>query len=276
MYKLLLLLTGLVSFNKGFNQVFENDAAKREENFIARVKQIDEFFERFDDKPTSFLRAAYKRLHIPYKISRPDLMKSLFNHGSKSWDMTDINDFVNNGLAVKMNLKDDNWFAEAVGKFNNHGQMVNIPVILKTITNNKGGVKWIITGVQPGGFVKETSLLPVTPPQNARSCISPTNHNNDFCELIVAFRDKKNLSAYFDNGFFRRPHANAFFQAVLSEKLQLVSLKCVKYYFLQVNNYVFTVEWFERPTKNSGWLINTLQPASPFDKETFKKTLLGN
>ena len=67
-------------------QVFTNDAGAREKHFIYEVKQIDEFFERFNDAPNSFLRSVYKARHIKFNIDRQQLIRSLFNDENKSLD----------------------------------------------------------------------------------------------------------------------------------------------------------------------------------------------
>src|SRR5450432_2151980 len=85
-----------------YSQVFTNDAGAREKHFVYEVKQIDEFFERFNNDSSSFLREVYKSYHVKYKIGRAKLIKSLFNYETKSWDHAILDSFVQAAMKIKM------------------------------------------------------------------------------------------------------------------------------------------------------------------------------
>jgi hypothetical protein len=79
---------------QGIGQEYVNDDASREKHFVYEVKQIDEFFERFNDDSSSYIRKVYKIYHQQFKPDRTILIKSLFNYETQAWDSTLINDFV--------------------------------------------------------------------------------------------------------------------------------------------------------------------------------------
>jgi len=53
-----------------YSQVYSNNDLANDKHFIYEVKEIDEFFERFNDAPNSFLRSVYKAHHIKFNIDR--------------------------------------------------------------------------------------------------------------------------------------------------------------------------------------------------------------
>ena len=69
-----------------FSQVYSNNDDAKEKHFIYEVKEIDEFFERFNDDPGSFIRDVYKARHTKFNIDRQRLIRSLFNYENMSWD----------------------------------------------------------------------------------------------------------------------------------------------------------------------------------------------
>ena len=89
------------------------------------------------------------------------------------------------------------------------------------------------------------------------------------------FDDKDYLDSYFDKSFFKRNNSVTFYNAFIEGKIKFMHVKSIKYHFLQVSNYIFTVEHFQRKDLNAGWLINSLQSASAADKNNFIRNLLG-
>jgi len=274
-----LLLTGLCLLGitvQIHSQVFENDAGHREKLFIYKVKQIDEFFERFNDDTASFIRRLYQTRGVTFKIDRPALIKSLFNYETRSWPNGAIDSFTKKAMGTStVTYCGDDWFAEVVCQFEYNNSTVEIPVILRTDTDPYKRSKWMITGVRQTLFRSAVASPVYTKTGGPLKFISPASHGNDFIELIKVFGDKQNLSAYFDQSFFQKNNATGFYNAVLKNQLKFLSVKEIRYHFLQVNNYIFTVQYFERNSLNAGWLINSLITASAADKQRFRKELLG-
>jgi hypothetical protein len=260
------------------SQVFENDAGQREALFRYKVLQIEEFFNRYNNDTASFIWQEYRKSGVPYKIKRTALIRSLFNYVTRSWPDGAIDSFVKKALQVKMpsngNFYGDNWFAEIICRFNYNNSVIDIPVILRYDMDRYKGSKWIITGVKQTLF-SSAAELPVMSTSVPEKFISPAGNGSDFAGLARVFADRQNLSAYFDQSFFQKNNATGFYHAILKNQLKFLSTKEIRYHFLQVNNYIFTVQYFERKSKNAGWLINNLTPASAADKQHFRKELLG-
>ncbi|MEO6670246.1 MAG: hypothetical protein ABIN36_12265 [Ferruginibacter sp.] len=272
------LLVFLFSF-QAYGQEFTNDAGEREKLFISKVKMIDEFFERFNDNPNSSIREIYKKKNIPFNIPRKKLIASLFNYEGKTWSKSEIDSFIAKALLTKMptgeNWYGDGWFAEVTCRFQYKNAEINIPLILKVETDEKNRSRWMITGIKPNQLEEPIDAVnSIVIRKIKKHFISPSSHGADFIELTNIFSDKENLTDYFENDFFSDNNGVRFYQSVLKGKLVFLYAKPAKFYFLNVENYIFQVEYFNRELLNAGWLINKIQIASKKDKEDYKKQLL--
>jgi hypothetical protein len=262
-----------------YAQVFTNDAAAREKHFIYEVKQIDEFFERFNNDSSSFLREVYKSRHVKFKIDRTKLIKSLFNYDTKSWGDNVVDSFTSAAVKIKMPTKRDfygeNWYAEADCKFQYNSSVIDMPIVLRVFTDQFKRSRWMVVAIKSNALASEATLSPIITGEDNTKFISPVSHTTNFIELHKAFEDKANLADYFDKFFFDRTKSLEFYNAVLNDHIKFLYVKDVKYHFLQVEGWIFCVEYFRRQSLNSGWLINSLKKATADDKEEFKRLLLG-
>ncbi len=272
-----LFLLSLV-FNKLTGQVFENNAGAREKHFVYEVKQIDEFFERFNDDSNSFIRKQYASYHIKYNLSREQLIKSLFNYENRSWDSTLINQFVHTVINVAppllLDFYGNGWYAEANCRFEYNGAVIEIPIILRIETDAGKRAKWMIAAIKPNSIKQDANVLPVAEPAGKNKFINPASHANSFIELGRVFEDKEHLSDYFDTSFFKRANSIGFYNALLKSRIRFITVKDIRYHYLQVDQWIFTVENFPRKSLNSGWLINHLKNVTESEKHLYIKKLL--
>ena len=259
-------------------QVFTNDAGAREKHFIYEVKQIDEFFERFNNDTGSFIRKAYKTYHVKYSIDRSRLIKSLFNYETRAWDQALINNFVTDVTLAqnpsRLNFLATGWFAEARCKFQYNGAIIDIPLILRIITDSNRRSRWMIAAVKSNPLKNEAAPAPAEESGGKIKFINPASHANNFIELDKALNDKQKLADYFEPAFFKRANALTFYNAVLNSHVKFLYVKDITYHFLQTDKWIFTVDYFQRETLNAGWLINSLKRASEADKQAYLKNLL--
>jgi hypothetical protein len=265
-------------FNKLTGQVFVNNAGAREKHFIYEVKQIDEFFERFNDDSNSFIRKQYASHHIKYNLSREQLVKSLFNYEGRSWDTTLINQFVQTVVNVSkpslLNFYGDGWYAEANCRFEYNGSVIGIPIILRIEADADKRAKWMIAAIKPNSIKQDAGVLPLANPVDKSKFINPASHANSFIELGRAFEDKEHLSDYFDGSFFKRSNSIGFYNALLKNRIRFITVKDIRYHYVQVDRWIFTVENFQRKALNSGWLINQLKSVTESEKNLYIKKLL--
>jgi hypothetical protein len=262
-----------------FSQVYLNNDRAKEKHFIYEVKEIDEFFERFNDDTGSFLRGIYKAHHTKFNISRRRLIRSLFNYENMSWDSVIINKFISEVTKKKKPIYLDfyggNWYAELACKFKYNASTIVIPIIMKIeMTQNKGS-KWMIVAVGSSTLKSKIVVTEMSQSKIKTKFISPTSYGTNFVSLKRAFEDKENLSSYFETFYFKRSHMLEFYNAILTREIEFLDVIKVKYHFLLADKWIFTVENFPRETLNSGWLINHIQRVSSFNMENYRNKLLS-
>jgi hypothetical protein len=265
-----------------FSQVYSdyNNRAK-EKHFFYEVKQIDEFFERFNDEPGSFIRAVYKARNVQFRVSRRRLIRSLFNYENLPGDTVMMKRFVsdvtNKNNPIYLDFYGNDWYAEISCKFRYRSSSIIIPILLKIeVTENKGS-KWIIVAVGRSRLKSNIAVSEMMQSKIKTTCLSPTSHATNFISLKRAFDDKENLSNYFENAYFKRSNMQVFYNAVLNREIEFLHVNKIKYHFLLADKWIFTVEDFNREALNSGWLINNIQKVSASGMENYRNKLLdGN
>jgi hypothetical protein len=120
----------------------------------------------------------------------------------------------------------------------------------------------------------DARITPVVGKRSKNRFINPASHANNFIDLGRALNDKTHLTDYLDLQYFSRSHSIGFYNAIMNDQIKFITVKNVKYYFLQIDPWIFTVEYFSRQTLNSGWLINSMKEVSEPEKEQYKKDLL--
>ncbi|HEX9508974.1 MAG TPA: hypothetical protein VF939_00730 [Puia sp.] len=265
-------------FDQVSGQVFVNNAGARERHFVYEVKQIDEFFERFNDEPNSFIRREYDSYHTKFNLTREQLVRSLFNYESHTWDSTLINKFVgtvtNANKPLLLDFYGNGWFAEANCKFEYNATVIEIPIILRIEADANKRAKWMVAAIKHNSIRQEVQVTLAADGMKKNKFINPASHASGFIELARAFEDKAHLSDYFEEGFFKRVNSIGFYNALLKNQIRFIAVKDIKYHYLQVDQWIFTVENFQRKALNSGWLINQLKSTTESEKKLYIKNLL--
>lgn len=275
-------------------QVFSNDAAVREANFVTKVVQLDEFIHRFNNDSNSEIRRYYLSHDRPWDKSREQLIRSLFNYTNRRWDTLQMDSFIRRATDPEqpdsIAFLRDQWYAEAICQFLYHQNIVKATLILKIQLNPDGSAQWVITAVKPWFNLPPLQKPPVSavkrkPPLPTvvtistvipkRRFIQPAANETYFAELDRDFADKRRLTDLFDKSFFERTQSAPFFQALLRNRIRFVAVAKLRYHYLQVHDWIFTVENFERATRNSGWLIASIRGANVEERSRYLKRLLG-
>lgn len=249
----------------------------RERNFVFEVKQIDEFFERFNnEKNTLFYR--YVATKFPgITIDRISLVNNLFNKENKHFDSAEVKgfaSFVADSIhPVFLDFASNEWYAATVCKFKYLGKNTDITIILKIQQERNGGMKWMIVSAFCPLIGPESKPAHLHPARRTSKFLNPMSQATDFMNLAEAFEDEADVRDYLDSSFYQKPRSVAFLKALLRKQLEFSFVKRINYYFLQVDGWIFRVSYYQRQSSNSGWLISLLFRASPEDKEKFKNRL---
>ncbi len=277
--KFLIFISFSVCQHRLFSQVISNNDNAQEKHFVYEVKEIDEFFERFNDEKGSFIRGVYKAHHVKFNIPRRLLIRSLFNDENMLKDSVMINMFVSDvtkkNKPIYLNYYGDDWYAELTCKFKYNTSTIVIPVIMKIeMTQNKGS-KWMIVAVGPSNLRSKIVVTEMAQSKAKSNIISPTSNGTNFVSLKRAFDDKENLSDYFESAYMKRSDMLEFYNAILNNDIDFMDVIKIKYHFLLAGGWIFTVEDFIRKELNSGWLINHMEKVSSDGMDNYRSKLLS-
>jgi hypothetical protein len=277
--KFLIFISFSVCQHRLFSQVISNNDNAQEKHFVYEVKEIDEFFERFNDEKGSFIRGVYKAHHVKFNIPRKLLIRSLFNDENMSKDSVMINMFVSDVIKknkpIYLKYYGDDWYAELTCKFKYNTSTILIPVIMKIeMTQNKGS-KWMIVAVGSSALKSKIVVTEMTQSKIKTNIISPTSNGTNFVSLKRVFNDKENLSDYFESDYIYDSNMLEFYNAILNGDIDFQDVIKIKYHFLLAGRWIFTVEDFIREELNSGWLINHLEKVSSVEMNDYRSKLLS-
>lgn len=251
----------------------------REANFLYEVKVIDEFIERFNDDPTSFLRREYLRYGKPINFTRRDLVQYLFEKPVKPEDVLvmkfvdQVTDSVN---PQKLSFNDSNWYAEVTCNFNMAGRQVAIPLVLQVATDTDRSSRWMICGIGDAPIFHDaaSSAGTTSAVKDQKKFISPSDYATNFLELHHILKPGFEGVNYLTPQLMESERGQKFAQLIQSGKMKFEAPGNMRFYFLQIPNYTFVVERFVRQTTHSGWLISDLIPTSTEEKVARKEKLL--
>ncbi len=267
------LLIGIVCLSalKGFSQVSDDN---REKLFAFEVKQIDEFIERFNDDSASFIRE-YIRTHYPtVTVDRATLVRNLFDQKKKTWDRAEQDTFFHQVLdstnPAYLTFYSPDWFAEAFCSCTYEGKPVEAIVILKVSTDSSGGSKWIISDAWCKDIPVPDKISIPDAEDKGNKFLNPISHTTNFIGLSRALKDKQHIRDYLDMNFMTSARSQAFLKALTDGSLHYGYVKGIRYHFLNVDGWAFTVSYFQREEANSGWLISSLTRADEEQKEAYK------
>ncbi len=232
------------------------DEATREMLF-SKVKQIDEFIHRFNFNQNKFNP---ETINV---YSRAEQIPLLFDKQYKSKNEQDIRDFTQAALySSELSFYNSKWFAKVKCDANYQGKKVTMDLVLKVELNPNGGSSWTIAGVHaPVLFVEAECNDPA-------KMIPPSNNEVGFAGLSRVFNDKDNLSAYYPQEF-EVDYLSVLLYAVKTGQINFIQARSIQYYFYDVNNWIFMVDYFNREQKNSGWLISEAIPIEDKHKEDY-------
>ena len=248
--------------------------AFNENRLKMRVKQLDEFVARFN----------YENDVDGNKIDTFDIemrqkyIFGLFNHEMFSTENTDsfltiVDKFIHTvckkGKDQYLKFGDDNWYAEAECIVSYKGGLHDISIILKTEKFNEFEYKWIIYGVK-------ADILKLEPKKrNPGLMISPVDNELGFMSLPDVSKGNAINVINYASSNYKPGELSVFFSLIKHEQLKIIKVQNVKYHFMQVSGWIFTVEHFERDSDNLGWLISSIRKADKKQKAKYKIQILN-
>jgi len=256
----------------------------KDRNFVMEVKQIDEFFERFNDAPHTLLRQYLGRKFPGAHIERVALLKSITNRECHHWDTTGLESFyrfvTDKRRPAYLDFEAGGWFASVVCRFRYKNKPVDVQLVLNIRREKNGGTSWVISGawcpdvnLTPG---TSTNVTAVSVPGANHKFLNPISHATGFIGLSKAMTDLAHTGDYLDASFYHKPASVRFLQSLVAGELQFDYVSHISYYFFQVEGWVFTVNYYRQNTNNPGWLMDRLVRATTGDKERYKEKMYEN
>lgn len=272
----------LISCVTSYSQVLSIDLSNGDrERFVKEVKQLDQFFKRFNNREDIFTGevkslTAYSKekndtmkFHTERKKSLITLLNFTDSVLIKSRGTVDfINQVGNDSNDVEIGYNDEDWYAKVECSFKYRGQKQGVYLTLEREGTPDLGNKWVITGAElPFISLNATRTDTV-------KFISPMNHEVGFMDLFKVFSDNSNIAQYTSTGFVPN-RLDVFLYLIKTGELQYIGVNSIQYHFLQVKNWLFTVDYFNRASNNSGWLISSVVPMVDAEKKNYKKNVLN-
>ena len=232
-------------------------------NYAAKVKLVDEFFDRFNGKEIT-----------PYiNKNQPDFKKqnllSLFNIGMfKSRQdplYIEADSLIGQILedSISLNYRDSLWFAKAKCLATINGKETELTVWLNVEKRTEDMSKWVIARA-------EGEALKMIPPKTKYDMmLLPNDHETNFISLHRMTKDTPKQSMRFARKDFSIDKTSVFFTLVSMGLLKIEFVTDLQFVFYQVPGYRFAISYYEREKANCGWLISSFERISEKDKDEF-------
>lgn len=233
-----------------------------DERFVLRVKQIDEFIERFNNTDQTSLKE-YLRANYQQEITREELVLSLFDKDSAPDEETVrrfIGDVTNHHRPPYLSFYDRDWYAKVVCRADYQGQPTSFDLVMAVTTNQAdNSVNWAIRSVR-------AEFIDVLGGVNFNTLLPPNGHGTNFLELRRIF---SNPTQYADPAQPSQNAMNQLLQLAQQGTLVFGGVQEVTYHFLQLNRWIMKVKEFDRTVASHGWLISQLISATTEEKEAY-------
>lgn len=169
--------------------------------------------------------------------------------------------------SVKINYTDSAWVAIAHCKGTVMGKQENFDIFMTVQPRGEDMYKWVINAVKGDCF----NIQP--PKDTGEVMIYPDAHETKFLALKRICKEQpKNIRLFMYKDFEYAP-TSVFAYLVYSGNLKVEYVERLEFMFLQVPNYAFHIQYFERPSNNNGWLISNFYPLSDSDKAAFRRMI---
>lgn len=244
-------------------QIF--DTLNRDQ-YLARVKLLDEFFARFNgEEIRNDVTEEYRNRESGILLLF-DLSQFQSKQDSTFVMAENFAHFVVQNKS-KLNFEDKNWFA----RIKCHGKLgkekVSFFMFLCVEERDSSMYRWAISNVEGNIFLNSRDY-----PHN-ELFIMP-NDNEQFFQSIRKITSE--TYEYIDDYVKKEYKADAlstFLTLVRSNQLKIEAVTDIEFVFLQVPGYMFKVIYFDRNNKNAGWLICSCTKLSEEGKEKILKKI---
>jgi hypothetical protein len=235
------------------------------ENFYKRIKNIEFFIDRFNHQPegSGHVTEVSKKDTVTYLTwlkERDGTILTLFDkqrlkkEGDSYIKKGDLRDFilqVNNPHQQQfLHFSDSAWYATFTLEAIYQKKEVAIECVLVVNRTQEGAYTWAMTSM----YSKELTL---DEHFNNQLNFIPSVHGTDFIGVRLALSDPAWIAQIRAGD---KPIPSHFLDLLASKELQLTQIRQITYHFLQIKDWVFSVQYVNRESSNAGWLVDRLIP----------------
>jgi hypothetical protein len=226
------------------------------EQLYHQVKQLDEFIARFNYKTDIYghqINATHQSTRTQYLLSLFDIyyIKQISQTGS-----TIIQQFVNQVTDQRtpqfLKFADENLFALTQCQVSYKGKEYAMQLLLKVELAPNGAAKWVIYDAR-GDFLK-----PSLRTHDVSIYIPPNSHETNFISMRQALQKNSQQAIDYAYKNFQPDQMSIFLFEISNKNLKIKFIDKITYHLLQLDGWAFTIDFFNRPDQNSGWLISKL------------------
>lgn len=237
--------------------------------FEARIKQVDEFFSVFNSNK------AVKGFTTTDPLKRQRQIFRLTNHEMGAQNKKEMFEKIMRFAdtiykdSVYLHFSDSTWFAEVDCNILFKGKEQKITLFLQTEKVKEYIYKWVVCGAKgkllelPTDTTKQYMIPPIANELNFMYLSTITDQNH--APYITSYK-AQNIPIH---------TFSVFLAMIWSGNLKIVNAEKVKFHFLQVPNYVFTISYFDRESMNAGWLIDSVFAIKEEDKPLYTNLLFS-
>lgn len=274
MIKRFLLLSGLVFLflqsDLKAQIVTEDDEIERQ--LLASTKQLNQFFSRFNgEEDTKGREFEPEDRQFRNSRLRKRFLSILFDEENAGFSESVFEEFVNqvtdDNNPTFLNLQSQEWFATVNTTFRYKGQSLPLTLYMK-IQAEGLGYEWVIADLS---FEPYKTLFNKQRGKT-KEFLHPMSHELDFMNLRKAMVKGGSPESY-TLADFEPDLLTVFLYDVKMGNLTFETVNRLNYHFFSVEGWYFSLNNFNRPGYNTGWLISDLVKVNAQQKSDLLKIL---
>jgi len=246
-----------------------------ERELYAQTKQMNQFFRRFNNEED--MKGIRYGENPPRRNDelRKGYLEQLFNNDPQGVPERKrdalIQQVTTVGNPQYIEFHNDGWYAEVSALFNYKGSEKPVTLYMKLEPSGLGS-EWVLINVFFEPYARRFSID--TAKRN-QTFMHPMSHELDFMNLRKVF-DHPSDVFYYTSKDYRPDFLTIFLEEAQAGMFDFKTVTNVRFHFLQVPGWYFTVDFYNRRGYNSGWLISEATQVDKEGKEQIRELITNN
>lgn len=262
--KIFIVLLSVLFGTKAYSQiVFEPDPYLQK----SRIGLVDEFMKRFNGE------TLHPNISKKAKDSHKKNLQLLFNLAQykskqdpsfiKATDMVET--IIKDSVTIHFNDKE--WAAIAHCSGTIDGKKTTFTMYLTVQQRKADMYKWVISKV-------EGKCFEISPRDTSdKIMLYPDDHETNFISLSRMTQEQPYNIKVFMSKEHEYDETSVFMYLVRTKRLKINYVENLEFMFMQIPGYAFHIQYYERESGNSGWLISKFYHYTDAEKNNLLGTL---